>query len=529
MPTARVLILICSTSLLLGSLGCFNPSGDPIADEVGSESESGSDTTTDASSDTGSTTDTTETTETSTTTDTGACTALGCDCDGSEGSCDPELVCLGGSCAEPVCGNGTREGLEQCDDGNAADGDGCDTDCTFTEVLYVDSSYQNVCVLIEGGRVRCWGANNLGQLGYGHTDDIGDNETPADVGDVMLPEPGVALTMGDSHSCVLLADDAVRCWGQGSCGKLGYGNTNNIGDDEFPSSIIDVPIGGAALEVDAGGSQTCARLADGKLRCWGCGSGGQLGYANTTDIGDNEPPANAGDVPVGGAVIAQATGIGHTCAILANGAIRCWGNNFSGQLGYANTSQIGDNETPASAGNVAAIPMGLPPTTKATALALGFMSCALFETGDVICWGGNSSGELGQGNTNPIGDNEVPATLPSIDLGGKALAISSGDNFVCALLESKEAICWGNNSSGQLGYGNTTNIGDDETPASVGPLDLGGPVKQVDAGGTQACAIMENNDVFCWGSNFDGQLGYGNTTTIGDDEPPTAAGPVQIF
>lgn len=528
MSIARSLTLTFPASLLFGLLGCFNANGDPVADEAGAESETGSDTTTESTSDDTTSTSTTETTETETDT-TETCTGLGCECDGSDGSCDPEFVCLEGVCAEPICGNGQREGNEQCDDGNAAEGDGCDPDCTYTEVLYVDSSYQNVCVLIEGGRVRCWGRNNLGQLGYGHTDDIGDNETPADVGDVMLPEPGIALTMGDSHSCVLLADDAVRCWGQGSCGKLGYGNVNNIGDDEFPVSIIDVPIGGAALEVDAGGSQTCARLNDGKLRCWGCGSGGQLGYANNLDIGDNEPPANAGDVPVGGAVIAQSTGIGHTCAILANGAIRCWGNGFSGQLGYGNTTSIGDNETPASAGNVPALPLGAPPTTQATALALGFMSCALYETGDVLCWGGNGSGELGQGNTNPLGDNEFPATVSAIDLGGKAIAISAGDSFVCALLETQEAICWGYNGSGQLGYGNTMNIGDDETPGSIGPIDLGGPVKQVDAGGEQACAILENNEVYCWGANFDGQLGYGNTMNIGDDEAPTAAGPVQIF
>jgi alpha-tubulin suppressor-like RCC1 family protein len=157
------------------------------------------------------------------------------------------------------------------------------------------------------------------------------------------------------------------------------------------------------------------------------------------------------------------------------------------------------------------------------------MSCALYETGDVLCWGPNSAGELGQGNTNQIGDNEFPATLPAIDLGGTAVAISAGDNFVCALLDTQEAICWGANHDGQLGQGNTNNVGDDETPASVGPIDLGGPVKQVDAGGTQACAILASNEVYCWGTNFDGQLGYGNTVNIGDDEPPTAAGPVQLF
>jgi alpha-tubulin suppressor-like RCC1 family protein len=198
------------------------------------------------------------------------------------------------------------------------------------------------------------------------------------------------LTMGDSHSCILMADMNVRCWGAGGSGQLGYASIENIGDDEFPISIPDVNIGGPVLEVDAGGAHTCARLNDGKMRCWGGAWSGQLGYGNTNTIGDDEHPASAGDVPVGAAVVAQATGIEHTCAITAVGRIRCWGSNWSGELGYGNTDGIGATNTPQSAGNVPAIPLGLPMSTTATALALGFMTCALYDTGDVLCWGGNT-------------------------------------------------------------------------------------------------------------------------------------------
>ena len=460
------------------------------------------------------------------------CTEAGCDCSDPAIVCDADLYCSDADvCTAPTCGDGNHEPLEQCDDGNAVDGDGCDADCSFTEVLTIDASYQNTCALLEGGRVRCWGKNNLGQLGYGHTDDIGDDETPASVGDVMLPEPGAQLTMGDSHSCILMDDMAVRCWGDGSSGKLGYGNLDNIGDDEFPSTIPDVVLGGAALEVDAGGSHTCARLNDGKLRCWGAGAGGQLGYGNTDTIGDNDLPVLAGDVPVGAAVVSVATGIGHTCAITANGAIRCWGLGQGGRLGYANTDNVGDDETPAAVGNVPAIPQGLPPTTKATALALGLnMSCALFDTGDVLCWGSNFSGQLGQGGTATIGDTEFPSTVPPIPLPSAAVAITAGDTHVCALLDTEEAICWGANFYGQLGYGHTDNLGDDEGLIGLEPLDLGGPVAQIDAGGNHTCAILaETNEVLCWGLNIDGQLGYGHTDDIGDDELPSAAGPIALF
>ena len=464
-----------------------------------------------------------------------ACTEAGCPCDpAAVEPCDGGLYCsdVDGTCTAPTCGDGEHEPLEQCDDGNTDEGDGCDADCSFTEILYVDASYQNTCALLEGGRVRCWGANYAGQLGYGYTDNIGDDELPSDVGDVMLPVAGAELTMGDSHSCILMDNQNVRCWGSGSGGKLGYATTDNIGDDEFPISIQDILVGGAVLEIDAGGSHTCARLDNGKMRCWGGGFSGALGYGNSLSIGDDEHPATAGDVPVGAAVIAQATGISHTCAITAAGRIRCWGGSaFSGALGYGNTDNVGSMITPQQAGDVPAVPMGLPANTPATALALGLnISCALYETGDVLCWGTASPGQLGQGTTEAIGDNELPSSYPPIPLPEPAIAITAGDSHVCALLETQEVHCWGLNSNGQLGYGNTELVGDDEVAGSVDPVLFDGPVRQVDAGGNHTCAIMQNtNEMYCWGYNGNGQLGLGSTANVGDDESPFAAGPVQLF
>ncbi|PRP96101.1 RCC1 domain-containing protein [Enhygromyxa salina] len=465
--------------------------------------------------------------------ETGDCTEEGCACDPLQPECDADLYChdTDNVCTAPVCGDSELQPLEQCDDGNQDDGDGCDSDCSFTEILYVDASYQNTCALIEGGRVRCWGYNGQGQLGYGHTDNIGDDETPADVGDVMLPEPGVELTMGDSHSCILMADQNVRCWGTGFSGRLGYGNTENIGDDEFPSSILDVMVGGPVLEIDAGGSHSCARLANGTLRCWGGGFSGQLGYGNSNSIGDDEFPVTAGDVPTGGAVVAQATGISHTCAILANGKIRCWGAGSSGALGYGNTTAVGSMNTPAQAGDVPAVPLGLPANTKATALALGLsISCALYETGDVLCWGAGFNGAMGQGSTQSIGDDEFPSSQSPISLPSAAVAITTGDSHVCALFDDDTALCWGRNSAGQLGAAIQENIGDDETPNTIDPVQLGGPIKQIDAGGNHTCAILANtNELYCWGVNDDGQLGYGHTENIGDNESVLSAGPVSLF
>src|SRR5690606_20566831 len=252
-------------------------------------------------------------------------------------------------------------------------------------------------------------------------------------------------------------------WGDGNGGRLGYGNTENIGDDEFTVSITDVMVGGAVLEVVAGGSHTCARLDNGKVRCWGNGGVGQLGYGNTSNIGDDEAPQSAGDVPVGAAVTSLAAGYQHTCAITASGTARCWGRGTGGRLGYGSFLGIGDDEPASAAGDVSAIPMGLPPTTKVTAIALSISTtCALYETGDVLCWG---SGSLGQGMGDlTIGDDELPSTLPPISLPAPAVAITAGDTHACALLDNAEAVCWGFNGAGQLGYGDTEPVGDDETP-----------------------------------------------------------------
>lgn len=135
-----------------------------------------------------------------------------------------------------------------------------------------------------------------------------------------------------------------------------------------------------------------------------------------------------------------------------------------------------------------------------------------------------------------IGDDELPSSLPPISLPAPAIAITADndyagdDDHVCALLDDGQAVCWGSNEFGQLGYGHTNIIGDDETPDMAGTVQLGGPIKQIDAGADHTCAIMaETNEVVCWGLNDYGQLGYGHTETIGDDELPVDGGPIALF
>jgi hypothetical protein len=288
-----------------------------------------------------------------------------------------------------------------------------------------------------------------------------------------------SLDTGGDHACVILAGGAVRCWGHNFYGNLGYGNTDIVGDNEAPASAgpVNLGTGRTAVALAGGSDHTCAILDNRTVRCWGANSDGQLGYGNTDTIGDNEAPASAGPVNLGTGrtAIALAAGYYHTCAILDNGTVRCWGENSNGQLGYGNLDNIGDNETPAAAG-----PVNLGAGLTAVALAAGdYYLSAILDNGTVRCWGYNGDGQLGYGNTDNIGDNETPASAGPVNLGAgrTAVALSAGYAFTCAVLDNRTVRCWGDTTDGQLGYGNTTRIGDDETPASAGPAYLGAAVR----------------------------------------------------
>jgi alpha-tubulin suppressor-like RCC1 family protein len=108
----------------------------------------------------------------------------------------------------------------------------------------------------------------------------------------------VALAVGGQHTCALLDDGAVRCWGRNDDGRLGYAITASVGDDEEPATLGDVDVGGVAVEVVAGGVHSCARLQDGSVRCWGGNGSGTLGYGHVMNVGDDEPPSVAGAVEV---------------------------------------------------------------------------------------------------------------------------------------------------------------------------------------------------------------------------------------
>jgi alpha-tubulin suppressor-like RCC1 family protein len=328
-------------------------------------------------------------------------------------------------------------------------------------------------------------------------------------------------------------DDQLRCWGASVNGQTGYAATVSLGDNEMLDDLLPVMVGGTVMQFESGGAHTCAHLGADSVRCWGNNNQGQLGAGNTTVIGDTEHPSMGMQVDLGQeAVSLVAAGASHSCAIMASGELFCWGENNRGQLGYSGTQDVGNDELPISAGPVNVASPGLPVDATLTGLALGKEhSCALFSSGHVLCWGRNNVGQLGQGNTTDWGDsmNEPPAGLMPIDLGGVATSITAGDDFTCARIDDGSLRCWGQNNVGQLGQGNGNLIGDNEAPSAGMAVDVGGVAIQVSAGGVHACAVLEDYSVSCWGDGGQGQLGYGDTEDVGDDELPSVAGFVSVL
>ena len=391
----------------------------------------------------------------------------------------------------------------------------------------------HTCAVLDA-TVRCWGYGGDGALGYGNTATIGDDETPGSAGpvDVGAGRSVTAIAAGSFHTCALLDDATVRCWGFGGDGRLGYANTASVGDIQTPASAgpVELGPGRTARAISAGGAHTCAVLDDATVRCWGAGFDGRLGYGNTDSAGDVRTPGSAGPVNLGGPARAISAGGAHTCAVLVDNSVRCWGFGGSGRLGYANIDNVGDTPTttPSTAG-----PLDLGPGRTATAISAGGdHTCAVLDNGSVRCWGFGGSGRLGYANTDNVGAVQTPGSVGPVDLGPArtATAISAGGDHTCAVLDNGSVRCWGAGAFGQLGYANADPVGDVQAPGSVGPVDLG-PARTATAlatGDLHTCALLGDTSARCWGAVANGRLGYCSLRTIGDDETPGSVGPVDL-
>ena len=304
----------------------------------------------------------------------------------------------------------------------------------------------HTCARFPDGTLECWGRNDSGQLGDPATTTF-SSATPVRVTGITS---AASMTAGGFHTCALLGDGTVQCWGENDFGQLGNGTSDPVPGSPTTVNPTPVAVSGitSAVAVSAGGWHTCALLRDGTIQCWGQNTYGQLG--DGSPITRPAPGRSSTPVTVTGitTAIAIEAGIFHTCALLADGTLRCWGRNDEGRLGNGTTA---DSSTPT-------IVSGIAPAAAAPGAE---HACALLQDGTVRCWGDNNWGQLGNGS--PAG---ATATTPATAVTGitTATAASSGAEHTCALLQDGSVQCWGRNTDGRLGNGTTTNA---FTPVTV--------------------------------------------------------------
>ncbi|MBC7710730.1 MAG: Ig-like domain repeat protein [Rhizobacter sp.] len=349
----------------------------------------------------------------------------------------------------------------------------------------------HVCAMTQGGSIRCWGGNTNGQLGLGT---FGAQLVPTDVSAISSGTAAVAA--GAEHACAVDSAGRVACWGSRFRGQVGDG-VMGLSPQRNPVAISIMGV--TVTQLSAGSDSTCVVTSTGSAKCWGTNYFGQLGDGTTYSRA-----APGADVILPSAVTAVSVGAQFACALTGSGGVKCWGNNFSGQLGNGTTS-FAVTATPIDV-------IGLTSTAVAISAGRSF-ACAVLTTGGVQCWGANNNGQLGDGT---ITNRSTPVAV--VGLSSAVAQVAVGSNHTCALMTSGTVKCWGSDIFGQLGQGNVSS----NSPTPVDTLHLDAIATQLSLGSAHTCAVLVGGAVKCWGYNAFGQLADGTMTN--QSSPVTSVG-----
>jgi alpha-tubulin suppressor-like RCC1 family protein len=381
-------------------------------------------------------------------------------------------------------------------------------------ITSISAGYQQTCAAMSDGQAKCWGDNTYGELGNGNT----SNLVPYYVAGLQNVTE-VRLASDESYSCAVLSDGTARCWGY----NVSYGM---LGDGTATSRNLPVTVSGLSNAAHLFGNSvhTCALLNDGTAKCWGYNGTGMLNDGTVASPRLTPVPMiNASNIDT------VATGYRHTCVLLNDGTAKCVGSNGNGELGnqttIAATSFVPVFAFPCGGGGTSNVcSASCTPTTCAAqgassgtiadgcggtlycggtylprAAAGQYFTCSLLSDGTAKCWGNNASGQLGDGTTT---DRYQPVPVTGLV---NATSLVAGESYACALIQGGTVKCWGYNGNGQLGNGTTTST---STPVTVAGVSN---AVSLSAGRLHVCARLSDNTAKCWGYNGQGQLGDGTT------------------
>lgn len=346
-------------------------------------------------------------------------------------------------------------------------------------------------------------------------------------GDVLWANPSrvVDFSLGGRHACALFDNSNIKCWGRNDFGQLGLGDTMRRGDDplEMGSNLPYVFLGldFNVVSIQAGSGHTCAINDEGGIKCWGDNFYGQLGRRDFLKIGDDANETGDGipyldfsdEFQTDGKILKFVVGHRHNCALFKSGRVKCFGYNSAGTLGI----EMKDQKILKHLSTFVNFPRKV-----SNVFVDDFRTCLLDELNELYCFGVNSYGSGGQEKTGPIGWKLGDiSNLKPIKLGTSAKVVDvSGETFhTCVSFENELPKCFGRGINGELGIGSTVPVG-----RKIG--DMGKflvPVQfpnfsgfHVSGGLGHNCGLDSNmGQVFCWGIGSQGQLGLGSKSSLG--------------
>ncbi|HWV37369.1 MAG TPA: MXAN_6577-like cysteine-rich protein [Vulgatibacter sp.] len=449
------------------------------------------------------------------------CGACGVSCVGQPGSTGG--VCTGGACelaCEALWGDCNADPTDGCelnltsDPGNCgACGNTCGAVCGGGDCLamtFPAKMFHTSCVLSDDGRVLCWGQNGCGQVGNGQPPAANCHVGAGSTGVARPTE--VAGIGGAVHLAVGEHHNcAILSDGGVRCWGLNHKGQLGGGDTSVYTEPVEVMDGDELLEATALAltDSSTCALVGGNVKCWGSFANGRLG--NDADA-DQLAPAFVmdGAQPLSG-VVGLAAGMNHVCALLQSGQVTCWGGNLNGQLGRGTSGSSTDSPVPTVIAGLAGVD---------EVYAAGFRTCVRIG-GTGKCWGQNLSGQNGTGDTT---QNTEPLDIVGLT---DARSLTVAANHTCAVRTNGQAQCWGLNSFGQLGNGATSTSPQPTAVPVVDPAS-GQPmtgIRSMTAGGAHSCLVMDDDSVFCLGYDAVGQLGTGAIPS-NPNQPNTVPVPV---
>lgn len=296
-----------------------------------------------------------------------------------------------------------------------------------SNVASVSAGEQHTCAIENNRSLWCWGYNIHGGLGDGSTT---DRHSPVQV--TALGTSVVEVSGGSLNMCARKADNTMWCWGDNYYGEIGDGTTT---DRHTPVQVT--ALGANVAYAAAGWGSACAIKTDSTLWCWGRNQYGAVGDGTTTD---RHTPVQV--TKLGTGVVQVGIGASHACARKSDGTMWCWGYNTSGEVGDGTTTQRNSPvQVTALGNNVASIIVG------------GYHTCAIKTDGTLWCWGQDRWGQIGDGTIT----NTPRATPAQVSLDSNVVVLDGAAGFAntCARPSFDQVLCWGYDLYGDIGNGTT--------------------------------------------------------------------------